>query len=306
MGNQRVFYACQGLAFNGKPLAGVQSISVNTENNLYPVEKFGSYDIPEIYSDIPRVRISVSRIIDNSLTYPVGEFEDIIADHSHKICLFTGSDTLENLSDSSGNYVAVFFKNLSIDSVSYNFNVDNFLTEDIEFIGFHKEISPSGDCNISVMEDLPSVEPSSQNVLARQDISSYDLGTSIPSGILNSVSISTTFNVNTVQEFGKARSNYEKTYRYPTLPIVTTISASILYQNDASFDDYEFIYPSSGICKEKNVKDKTSVSFNLCNDNSIECSGCILSNIDYAGGNTDGSNVIITYNYNCYNGFKVS
>jgi len=301
MGNKRVFYACQGLALNSAPLAGVQTLSVNTNNQTYFVDEFGSYDIHEIYSDTPAVSISFDRIMNTDMpfAYPEMSFQDAIKKHDHELCLFIGDDTEEFVG--SGNPLTVSFKYLSIESVSYNLDIDGNFNESIELIGYYKEY---GGCDSSGILSLPKVKENTQSVYKRQYISSWSVP-SMGSGELINLTIDTRFGINTVQEFAAPHNRFEKKYRYPTLPIVTTVSATTIYQKDPDIDGL-FFYTSGEQCATTGITTKENLSFTLCNSGTIYCDNCILKDTSYTGGGTGGDNVTITYNYECYNGFYIS
>lgn len=307
MGNKRVFHACQGLLFNGSPLAGVQTLTTKTDNNQYAVESFGSFDIPKIYSDLPKSTISIEKILGSSSfpLYPLNtNISGVINKHDHKLCLFIAEDTTPDIA--SGIVInSIFFKDLSINNVSYNFSSDSYFTETIELIGYHKQFDNTTECSISSMSSLPS----DGTVYSRQNIGSYSLGTKVPeSGVVQSIRIDIPLNVNFIQEFGIALNRYDKKYRFSTLPIQIGFSATLLFTNNSGIDSYEF-YDLDNLClKPSGLPETEDLSVTFCGDNpfSFDLKNCILNNIDYNNGGADGSNVELTYSYTCYNYFRIS
>lgn len=306
MGNKRVFYACQGLALDGEPLRGVQNVSVRTENNNHVVDEWGTHKIYNHYVDTPRSTISLSRIMTFG-GHPVatgsitGSGNAITTNHGRKLCLYFVSDTAEtgvHSSSKTQNYV--FFKNVSINSISYGMTTDGYLTEDIEFISYYKAYN-SGECDISSMDSLKKNVQEEDGYdgrpIKRENISSVTGG----GDLIQSFNVNIPFNIQTVDEFGTAFSRDSKKYRYATYPIATSYSVTEIYQSGGfdtiEFGDHKINCDNIDLPKQSTQKIVTcsGVGFYL------ELGNCNLESMEYGGGDTSGGNATITYNYTCYN-----
>lgn len=303
MENKRVFYACQGLSYQGVPLRGIQNVSVRTDNNTNPVENWGSLGISGVYADTPKTTISFSRILSTG-TVPIatGTLEYISKKHDNKLCLFIVGDTSQAVHPTSptgvGPFHNVFFNNLSIDSISYAISVDGFLTEDVTMIGYSKQKDDS-ECDMATMDfGLIQEEP-----IRRQHMSSISRGTkALSHENVQSLTVNIPFGVQTVEEFGTSLSQDSKKYRYPTLPIASTYSITAIYQNASGFDEYMFKGLDHSCTHTSGLPKKETLSFSTCNGGiSVNFSNCILNSIDYGGGDVDGGNAEFTYSYTCYN-----
>lgn len=297
MGNQRVFYACQGLIYNDQALAGVQTVSINTKNTQHPVESWGSFSIPAVYTDLPNVSISISRVISSgNLITTIPPTSD-----GNTLCLLIGSDSEDFVGDDI--MQKIYFSHLHLNNISYNFDIDNVFTEEAEFVGFHKEFNPNSGCEFGAISGLPLFA----NVYTRQhlNVSSGNFGSYIsPGSNITNISINVPYNVNFVQEFGKRLNRYDKSYTFIPGPVVSELSITVLYQA-YDFDGYE-IYYSGEICDCaacSGLDQSENISFSLCGGRNFRLNNCSLQNIDYNGGGADGSNSLITYKYACYNGF---
>lgn len=314
MGNKRVFYACQGLMLDGKPLYGVQSVSVRTEQNTNVVENWGSLHISGVAVDTPRSTITISRIIASPEGTGItpegtgiyggivsGNLEAISENHSRQLCLFVSDDTQPGISESSSNVRSISFKDSSINSLSYSISVDGFLTENTEIIAYNKEFNSSG-CPVENM-DFDNIKG---HPIQRQDISSFSFSNKVPSGAIQDVTISIPFNIQTVDEFGTALSRHSQKYRYATFPIASTLSVTAIYQNTDRFDNYMFAEPTgtnTTTCDNMppDFPQMTGLNISTCGDFGVSLSNCILQSIDYGGGDAGGGHATLTYDFVCYN-----
>jgi len=306
MGNKRVFYACQGLALDGEPLRGVQNVSVRTDNNNHVVDEWGSHKIHNHYVDTPKSTISLSRImtfgdhpiVTGSIT---GSGNSIATNHGRKLCLYFVSDTAESGVDStaeSPNYV--FFRNVSVNSISYGMTTDGYLTEDVEFISYYKTYN-SGECDISDMDILKKNVQEEDNYdgrpIKRENILSVTGG----GDLIQSFNVNIPFNIQTVDEFGTAFSRDVKKYRYATYPIATSYSVTEIYQS-GGFDTIEFGQQKIN-CNDIDLPKKSVQTIVTCSGTGfyLELGNCNLESMEYGGGDTSGGNANMTYNYTCYN-----
>jgi hypothetical protein len=315
MGNKRVFYACQGLMLDGKPLYGVQNVSVRTEQNTNVVENWGSLNIGGVAVDTPRSTITISRIIaspnsgvpQGSGTYgPIvsGDLSLMPTNHNRQLCLFFANDTEQGINDQSTSERSVSFNDCSINSLAYSISVEGFLAENTEIIAYNK-VENSG-CPISAMDFGVGLSGIYANPIQRQDINSFNFSDKVPSGTIQDINISIPFNIQTVDEFGTALSRHSKRYRFPTLPIASTLSVSAIYQNTDGFDNYMFAEPTGTTSTCDNMPPDfpqvTGISIFACGSGfGVDLGNCILESIDYGGGDVAGGNAILTYDFVCYN-----
>jgi hypothetical protein len=315
MGNKRVFYACQGLSLDGRPLYGVQNLSISTDHNINVVENWGQLAISGVYADTPKSNSGFSRILGSGNTDLIrfgagiygpaitGSLTGICTNHERELCVFFTADTEEGIGASSvGNVIG--FKDVSVDSISYSINVDGFLTEDVQMIAYHKT-NDSGMCDFGSLDFIDGSPPSGIKgiPIRRQHIQSFSVGEKAPpSAIITDLNITIPFNIQTVEEFGTAFSRHSNRYRYATFPIVSTYSVTALYQNTPEFDNY--LFSESGIACNiiENLPQEENLSVSVCsNTMDIDLGHCILQSVDYGGGDTAGGNATLTYNYYCYN-----
>ena len=325
MGNKRVFYACQGLMLNGKPLYGVQNLSISTTQNTNVVENWGSLAISGVPVDTPRCNINISRTLaeadkdsksDAKGKYgPIetGSLEALATRHNHNLCVFFVKDTADGVNTEykkahpRSDVKSIGFRDVSINSISYTINVDGFLQEDVEMIAFNKEYDPTGLCQIAEMDLGEEDYTIMGNPIKREHFNSIELGEKVPDNIIQSIDISIPFNIQTVDEFGTFVSRHSNRYRFPTLPIKSTLSATVIYQNTADFDNYMF-RESGVLCgvKPTDFPKSTGLSISTCFDFGVDLGNCILENIEYEGGDTSGGNATLTYQYSCYNSGNIN
>lgn len=296
MSNKRVYYACQGVSYNGAPLAGLQTVSTTTDQSVIPIDEFGSLDVLSIPNQ-PKISINLSRTLDSSnATIYSGTLENNINNHTNYLCLFIGQDTFANIYDDPASVVDITYNYLSLDSISYTFDINGNFTEDASFIGYSKE---TGACPVTV-SSLVNL-PSTNNIKRRQHIS-FPSGLPSPINIganIINITINANFNVNTIEEFGKNIIDTIKKYRYSALPIEISCDIEVIYTGDNNFDGYLLDIPTS-FCDYSGLSNNTNIYLDLCGK-SITINNCLLRNISYDGGGTDGSNVSIKYSYVGYN-----
>lgn len=299
--SKRIYYACQGVSYNGAPLAGLQAIGINTEQSVLPIDEFGSLDIILVPNQ-PKISINISKVLDSSnTTIYSGCIEDNINNHNNYLCLFIGSDTSKNIYDDPNSVISMTYNYLTLDSVSYNFSLNNNFIEEVSFIGYSKETGSCPD-TIQSLSGLPS-----GNIVKRRQHIAFPSGLPFPiqsGSTINSININANFNTNTIEEFGKNIIDTAKKYRYSTLPIQVNCDIEVLYTGYIDFDGYPLDIPNS-FCDYTGLSSTTFIYLDLCGI-SINIENCMLQNIDYDGGSTDGSNVILTYRYVAYNNLTVT
>lgn len=308
MGNKRVFYACQGVCFNNEPVEGVQSITLDTQQDIIDVDNWGSLDIDYV-PNYPAVTVNMTRVMSTGqkLLYS-GTLLDNINTHSHNLCLFIGKDTKGSLAKTTGEDDDVYnihLSGVSINSVEYNFAVDGNFTETLNFICYDKSFNT---CPVeaTVFSNLRT----STNVARRQSFSTDIIAPGLlPNGLrISNVSISASFGITDIKEFGMNVSNPVGLYRYATLPIVSNCSVECI-ADGSGLDFYDF--NTSGIdhfCEFTGLnKSLVPLSFNLCPGLvDIDLGTGILESVNYGGGDTGGGNVAVSLDFSSKNNFTVT
>lgn len=293
MGNKRVFYACQGILYNGNPVEGVQNLTLNTQQEYLTVDNFGSYDAFHV-ADHPKISINLTRVISNGGTALYsGALKDNINNHTNYICLFIGDDTKPHISGATAPK-NIYLENVSINSVGYSLSVDGNLTEQIGFIGFHRENNgcPTG---IEAFNDLAN----GGNVMRRQHYQS---------GLINdqliSFDVSVDFGIEDVKEFGKNFTDQSVgPYRYARTPI--TVSTRVEAYIDNDFGGYE-VNPTGSACQGVDIGQSRVLSIALCNGQTLSLGTGVVTDVEYGGGDTGGGNATVTYSYESLNTFDIS
>jgi hypothetical protein len=295
--SNRVFYACQAVSLDGTALAGVQSIDVNTDQSVIPLSHFGTLEMYKVVPNLPKLSITLSRIL-NRLNYIIysGTLEDNINKHDYNLCLFIGEDTNKNTIDSLNLY-NISYRFLSINSLNYEFNTDGTFKETIEFVGSNKEFDYSG-CMPGSLSGLSSGSPSK----TRQHFI-------VVSGISNelniqSVSIGVSFNVQEIEEFGSNVYKSSLKRKYCPLPIETQCSFTAVIKSGGQIGINSYGMPDITGCGYTGLVPTKALNFDLCGI-SIALDNCMLENINYRNGGTDGSNAELEFSYKGFNYFTI-
>ena len=324
MGNQRVFYACQGVCFNNKPLLGVQSISLDTQQDVVNVDQFGTLEIAGSVANLPQVNISLSRVISSSghtdfnLIYS-GTLEQNINKHDHTMCLFIGQDTSDFIKSSPApTTYNILFSGVSIDNVNYEFNTDGFFNENIDLVCYGGKYFNECPVDQTIFEPTQGfahgAQAAGKTTFRRQnfDIQASNIATGIiPSGSrIQSVSFDSNFGINAIEELGMSVYNPHKKYRYATLPIETDCTVSVILEGSGldfyQFDPANHVDSEGGLCNYSGLSKLSPLSFQLCSGLNINLGSGMLSNVSYQGGGTDGANVVADFNFTSLNTFTVT
>lgn len=307
MGNQRVFYACQGVCFNDVPVEGVQSVTLDTQQDTINLDQWGTMKVHGVVPNYPKVDVNLSRIISSgtlsNLIYS-GTLQDNINTHDHSMCLFIGEDTKRSLGDSTSNNYNIFLSGVSINSVSYDFSSDGNLTENVNLIAYNKFY------NSCPVDQTIFAGLSGTDVFRRQhiDIDNCSIGDILQSGTrIQSISIDSNFGIQNVDEFGMNVANPDSNYRYAQLPIETTLQVEIIIQG-SGLDFYE-IDPITGVshlCEYTGLSSLVPLNVKLCEGLSINLGSGILTDVSYNGGSTGGDNVIAALTFKSVNHLTVA
>lgn len=153
--NNRIFYACQAVAFGlfdeneiSSPAEltaahGVQSVGINTSFNLEQAFELGQISIYENIEGLPDVEVTVEKVLDG---YPLlyhlsttGATDNSLVGRTKKRCnvsLGIYSDEKEFVSGVAP--VSVFMSGMYVNSINYTFPTDGPSTESVTLVGNSK------------------------------------------------------------------------------------------------------------------------------------------------------------------------
>lgn len=310
MGNQRVFYACQGICYNGVPVEGVQSVTLNTQQENIVLDQYGSFKVHKLVPNYPEITINVSRIVSSGITPLIysGTLEENINTHGNTMCLFIGQDTASGLSSSADNETYnIFLSGVSVNSVSYDFSAQGNFTEQIELKTYHKLFNQCPAAR-SIFSNLRK----DAAVNRRQDLKTADslIATSLlKDANITNVSVNANFGIQDIKEFGMNVSNPNNLYRYATLPIMTTTAVTAII-NGSGLDFYDIDpvnHPETNhLCKYSGLESGiVPLKFVLCSNLELNAGTGSLTSVEYNGGDTGGGNVEVTLTFESANQFTL-
>ena len=308
MGNQRVFYACQGICYNDVPVEGVQSVTLNTQQENIVLDQYGSLTVHKSVPNYPEITVSITRAMSSGIGMLYsGTLEDNINTHNNTMCLFIGKDTESKLASSpASDTYNIFLSGVSINSVTYNFPADGNFTEELELITYHKYFNKCPVAN-TVFSNL---QDSASGLYRRQSLNSDDsiIATNLlpADARISNVSVNASFGIQDVKEFGMNISNPNKLYRYASLPIVTSTSVTAIVR-DSGLDFFEINPaddPASHLCHFSGLNSGTvPLKFKLCGGHELNLGTGNLTSLSYNGGSVDGGNVEVNLTFESANVF---
>ena len=317
MPNKRIFYASHGVAIDGvinggalnptnDTINGAQSVSINTNYNLRQAFQLGRLPI---YDQIPsdaEVEVTLSKILDGHL---------LIWNHANQASAWAIKDTANtqcnitlHVDDETNDAltgaptVAVLMTGCYVNSLNYNFPVDDNFTEEVTFVGSSKEMTTNA---ITAPEEDPN-----KRVLSRQNFIAGS-GTLLPTGVagkcISNISISADLGREKIYCLGA----YQPYHRFVNFPIEITISFDITQDgNGPSLLGPDFSTNTVSNCEAAPV-DRETIYLSFCDDDGDPVyefdlgSGCALQSVSYSGGDTGGGNVTETYTYVSYNNLTI-
>ena len=297
MPNNRVFYASHGVSVGGTTVQGAQSVGVTTNFNLEQAFQLGQL---KIYNNIvvdPEVEVTVNKVLDGEdtiwkLATGGGSLVSNANDQS-TIVIGVGDDTAASLT----NTTAVTCTGMYISSLTYTFPVDGNLTEDITFVGNHKEVSGT--------VSAPSV--SGATVLRRQHvlIGSSTLPSEVSGKNLSSITISADLGRESMYKLGQ----YAPFHRFVNFPLEVTCEFEVI----ANTIDGVEVDLDSIACTGGTLPTEEQIIINLCDGSTSNTVYTFnlgdknrLQSVNYTGGDTGGGNVTITYSYTTYNELTIT
>lgn len=335
MANNRIFYACQGVAIaktghdhsdsgtEFEVMKGVQSIGITTNFSLDPVFEFGQVEIYANVENIASVEVTVEKLIDGEkLLYlqAVGNAgKTSLVASTNSICdLYLGI-----FPDGSGNIGAadaeqvVYCSGMQVSSVSYSYGVDNNASESLSLVGQNKfwnsvtasyiDTAPSGLFTHGGTSGnaINSVDTPVSGIVRRAQFNLA--GSTLPTEVLSQTagidaSVRGIQSVSISADFGREDQfelgrfgSYNKTATYPFE--VTSSFEVIATKGDLI--SVSGVGENLGAGQPIIVKDTAGTVINLGSQNK-------LSSISQQGGDTGGGNATITFEYSTYNDLTVN
>lgn len=334
MANNRVFYACQGVAIaktgHGNTdsgtsfdvMHGVQSVGISSNFALEPVFEYGQGELYANVEDQAEVEITIEKVIDgHKLLYlqSVGNAgKTSLISATAAICdVYLGifPDTASSIDDQTANDV-VYCSGMQVNSVSYTYPVDGNATESVSYVGNNKFWNAVTAGLITAPNTLFNSGGASANPFDGTDFpvsgvqrrQHFDVaGSTLPAEVLTqtnntagsyglqNVSISADFGREDQLELGRFGA-YNRTAS-PSIEVTSSFEVTATKGDLVSFSGAA---PRAGTTTRTIiVKDRAGTVLNLGTKNR-------LSSITQQGGDTGGGNMTITFEYSTYNDLTVN
>ena len=331
MANNRIFYACQGVAIaptgaasvdgNIKVLHGVQSIGITTNFNLEQAFELGQIQIYENMEGTPDVEVTLEKVIDgHPLIYhtatPSATSSNLVG-RSKEQCIIALGIYADDVDVITGSAPAeVVMSGMYLSSISYTLAGDGNSTESVSFVGNNKTWSTTA-AYLTTNQSLEiprsggagTDAPLGGSGVARRedvDLSLCQLPTSIL-GVetaavgnannnnvhVQNFSCSTDLSREDILELGR-RTPY---YRAPNFPVEVTSEFEVISVSG------DFVNASEGAASNTSEEairmvTKNGLIIDLGSKNR-------LSSVSYGGGDATGGNATSTYSYTNFNDIKI-
>ena len=190
---------------------------------------------------------------------------------------------------------SLVFKNPTLSSLTYTFEVDGVATEELTMIGDH--LTDTGTYSVVYMDPQKN-EPTS--LATRANVKEIKINNAIVTGF-ESVSISWTKNIESLYELGRFRN----TERYITYPTEVTVD---LTQNVTSMDELGSANTeANGDCAGgTGGLGSNSISIELCDGYKITIIGTVETSASYQGGDTSGAQLQLVRSFTAWDGFSAT
>jgi|694.fasta_scaffold07882_8 hypothetical protein len=340
--NNRIYYAIQqvkiGNASTRTVVHGLQSVGITTNFNLEQVFEVGQLSIYQNVEGVPDIEVTVNKVLDGyPLVYTLATETGTVTSVNPTLAgrqnaradielaifpdtqLAASGNTPRNVATCSGMYVS---------SVGYTFPVDGNFTEDVTLVGnnklwgttasggFDNNDKPAAAAGVGRRQfiDMTSSRfPSQIPGISAQGVNSAVTNSGFAAHFQN-ISVSCDFGREAINELG----NLAPYYRYVTFPVEVTSEFEVLAISGDMINATEDGYYAglSGTTVANENTDKCAGRHNLL-DQTIFLQTCEgtkihlgtknkLTSVNYAGGDTGGGNVTITYSYTTFNDFVVA
>lgn len=345
MANDRIFYACQGVAIQNcgitadvttsEMVHGLQSIGVNTNFNLEQAFELGQIAIYENIEGNPDVEVTMEKVIDgyplvyHLATTGIGGGTDSLLNRSKQKCqVFLGiyPDTNDAIDDHDASPpVEVFMSGLYVSSLSYTFPVDGNCTESVTLVGNHKKWFAPGSTGKKLIgtstDNFDNLdEPLNNGIDRRQDVimegcilplsiqgvNGTGVGNAASGAVhVQNITISTDLGREDILELGR-----KMPYSRPaTFPVEVTCEIEVITTSGDlvnALEDGDPALHSVPLTSGNNTKNEC-ISVLTRQGLKIDL-GCKnrLQSVTYGGGDAGGGNATCTYSYVTYNTMDVT
>lgn len=327
--NNRIFYACQGVAITkeGHPPSGgtsdyvefckgVQSAGITTNYELTQAFEYGQVEIYQNLEEVASVEVTIEKVIDGEkLLYlcAVGEIgKTDITGAANSICdiyLAVFDDGTSSIGSTTPRHV-VYNSGMYLSNASYNYTVDGFATESITAVGSDKfwddntygvlGTSPSGLWGLNSNTGINGSDTPVSGIQRRAqvDIANSTIPADIPNvgdykGRIQSISVSADFGREDAFEIGR----FGPFFKTATFPFEVSTEIEVLNARGdqaAISGNYENLQDRTII-----IKDDAGTVLDMGTANK-------LTSISQSGGDTGGGNSTVTYSYSTFNYLKVN
>lgn len=315
---------------------GVQSVGFSSNFETEQTFQLGSIDIYSIAENVPNVEATISKALDGTcplylmcmggvsgvaganLTEFSNEQKNLkglgaLANNTVSFRLGIFNDTQNNVKDSTTNWALL--SGMYLSSFNYTFPIDGNATEDVTLVGNNKRWAH----NNNTFGAMSVVAPTGANATAKKlvtrqfvDIagSTLPIGSGgLPTGLatnadlhLQNVTISADLGREQINELGA----FAPYHRYATFPIEVTSEFEIIGTEGDYINANDFLFASGCGVRYTNLNN-FPIDIQVCGSGSTLNmnlgSGNQLTSVNYAGGDTGGGNVSITYSFRNYNDF---
>lgn len=286
MANNRVFYACYGIAKCGGPLiSGARSISISANKAFTNLYAPGKKDATATYSSLPDVTLSYSSYLKS---IPPLSSEPGINNYTG-FDVAIGNDDAECITPKA----AMRFSYMFLKSITYKFSVDDLFTIDREYVGWIKDATCGNPGAFTCANSPPTTET---KVSGRRK---YDKNSKVPSIVsfansaLQNITVTCNINRQYVQEFA-TRKPYAS---YVVFPVERNAVFNTLITD--TLDSYNLKYLLKA-CKN-NKSDKEDISISVCDGGgSIDVPKAYFTNLAYNGADVTGGNLEFSLSFTSY------
>lgn len=341
--NNRVFYGSQvaqlqpsknNVTYGSwyQPL-GVQSVGFSSSFDTEQTFQLGSIDIYSIAENVPTVEATISKVLDGTCPLylmcmggntgvagaNVTDFTDAnelknkgfggLANNTVNFRLGIYNDTVSSVSGTTNDWVLC--SGMYLSSLSYTLPVDGNATEEITLVGNNKRWAQNNSFGT-----MTAVQPDGQYATAKKlarrqyidiDASVLPVGNGgMPTGVslyIQNISINADLGREQINELG----SFAPYHRYATFPVEVTSEFEVIGSEGDYVNANDFLFSSGCGVRYTNINN-LPIQLKVCGSGTgaLEFflgSGNQLTSVNYAGGDTGGGNVNITYSFRNYNDF---
>lgn len=307
MANNYIPYFLHSVFLNDSRLGGVQSVTISKDYDTTAIVKYGSPQTVKNFYKKPNVSITTSKFITSGLGPSIPSFslsdyiENAVGTYpSYKLTVKIIDQSVSSSDPGYGrNGAGGFeFKDMLVSSISYNYDVQGFFTEDITYVGHISNLNSGFIGKFTVRTENDTGE-----VYRRKDFAGITLPNIIPTNsVLQSVNASLNISYGDVPTWGNF---YTLKSKYIAFPVDISCEINILnlgYKQDS--DGFSLLDGSNVIddsVSEYSISISGPPTVNIGSKN-------FLTSMNANGGDAGSSDYsTITYNFkNNNNSFSIS